>query len=99
MTIAEVEELVPAGELDPDAVHTPGIYVQRIVQGDRMGLIERLTLADAPSESCSPETNPNDAMRERIVRRAALELSDGDYVNLGASLPPLAVPAPCHRRA
>ena len=99
VTIAEVEELVPAGELDPDAVHTPGIYVQRVVQGDRMGLIERLTLADAPSESFSPETNPNDAMRERIVRRAALELSDGDYVNLGASLPPLAVPAPCHRRA
>ena len=92
MTIAEVEELVPAGELDPDAVHTPGIYVQRVVQGDRMGLIERLTLADAPSESFSPETNPNDAMRERIVRRAALELSDGDYVNLGASLPHLAAP-------
>jgi hypothetical protein len=92
VTIAEVEELVPAGELDPDAVHTPGIYVQRVVQGDRMGLIERLTLADAPSESFSPRTNPNDAMRERIVRRAALELSDGDYVNLGASLPHLAAP-------
>ena len=83
---------MPAGELDPDAVHTPGIYVQRVVQGDRMGLIERLTLADAPSESFSPGTNPNDAMRERIVRRAALELSDGDYVNLGAPLPHLAAP-------
>ncbi|RME15445.1 MAG: CoA transferase subunit A [Bdellovibrio sp.] len=34
ITIAEVEELVPAGELDPDQVHTPGIYVQRIFQGD-----------------------------------------------------------------
>ncbi|NBV30023.1 MAG: CoA transferase subunit A [Chitinophagaceae bacterium] len=33
ITIAEVEELVPAGELDPDAIHTPGIYVQRIFQG------------------------------------------------------------------
>ena len=31
ITVAEVEELVPAGELDPDAIHTPGIFVQRVV--------------------------------------------------------------------
>lgn len=34
ITIAEVEELVPAGQLDPDQIHTPGIYVQRIFQGE-----------------------------------------------------------------
>jgi 3-oxoacid CoA-transferase subunit A len=33
ITIAEVEELVPAGELDPDHIHLPGIYVHRIFQG------------------------------------------------------------------
>ena len=33
ITVAEVEELVPAGELDPDQIHVPGIYVQRIFQG------------------------------------------------------------------
>lgn len=33
ITVAEVEELVPAGELDPDQIHTPGIFVQRIFQG------------------------------------------------------------------
>ena len=33
ITIAEVEELVPAGRLDPDTIHTPGIYVHRIFQG------------------------------------------------------------------
>lgn len=33
ITIAEVEELVPAGELDPAQIHTPGIFVQRIFQG------------------------------------------------------------------
>ncbi len=33
ITIAEVEELVPAGELDPNQVHTPGIYVHRIFKG------------------------------------------------------------------
>lgn len=35
ITIAEVEELVEAGELDPDSIHTPGIYVQRILKGTR----------------------------------------------------------------
>lgn len=35
ITIAEVEELVPAGALDPDHIHTPGIYVHRIFQGSR----------------------------------------------------------------
>ncbi|MHC2992037.1 succinyl-CoA:3-ketoacid-CoA transferase [Pontibacter sp. HJ8] len=35
ITVAEVEELVPAGELDPNMIHTPGIYVQRIFQGEQ----------------------------------------------------------------
>jgi 3-oxoacid CoA-transferase subunit A len=44
ITIAEVEELVPAGELDPNHIHTPGIFVQRIFQGvDYEKRIERLT--------------------------------------------------------
>lgn len=34
ITVAEVEELVPAGELNPNEIHTPGIFVQRIYQGD-----------------------------------------------------------------
>jgi 3-oxoacid CoA-transferase subunit A len=34
ITIAEVEELVPVGELDPDTIHTPGIFVQRVVVGE-----------------------------------------------------------------
>ncbi len=33
VTVAEVEELVEVGELEPDQVHTPGIYVDRIIQG------------------------------------------------------------------
>lgn len=33
VTVAEVEHLVPSGSIDPDQVHTPGIYVQRILQG------------------------------------------------------------------
>jgi 3-oxoacid CoA-transferase subunit A len=35
ITVAEVEELVPAGTFDPDAIHIPGIFVQRIFQGEK----------------------------------------------------------------
>jgi len=45
ITVAEVEELVPAGELDPDAIHTPGIFVQRVVLcRENAKRIERRTL-------------------------------------------------------
>jgi len=44
VTVAEVEELVPAGELDPNQIHTPGLFVQRIFQGaDYEKRIERVT--------------------------------------------------------
>ncbi|MCC5921094.1 MAG: CoA transferase subunit A [Cyclobacteriaceae bacterium] len=47
ITIAEVEELVPAGELDPNQIHTPGIYVQRIFEGKNYEKrIEQRTVAE-----------------------------------------------------
>ena len=48
VTIAEVEHLVQPGEIDPDAVHTPAIYVQRILQGEHYeGRIEKRTVRKA----------------------------------------------------
>jgi 3-oxoacid CoA-transferase subunit A len=45
ITVAEVEELVEVGTLDPDAIHTPGIYVQRIIDGSPYrGKIEKRTV-------------------------------------------------------
>lgn len=44
VTIAEVEQLVETGELDPDHIHTPGIYVQRMLEGQQEKRIERLTV-------------------------------------------------------
>ena len=45
--VAEVEEIVPSGKLNPDLIHTPGIYVHRIVQGTHEKRIEQRTVRTA----------------------------------------------------
>ena len=47
ITVAEVEEIVPAGELDPEQIHTPGIYVQRVIKGEFEKRIEQRTVRSA----------------------------------------------------
>lgn len=50
VTVAEVEELVEPGQLDPDLIHTPGVFVQRIFKGDRFEKrIEFRTTQENPS--------------------------------------------------
>ena len=52
ITVAEVEELVPEGSLDPNAIHTPGIFVQRIFQGpDYEKRIEQRTVRPQTPQS------------------------------------------------
>ena len=44
ISVAEVEELVEVGALDPESVHTPGVFVQRVVVAPRQKRIERRTV-------------------------------------------------------
>ena len=47
VTVVEVEEILQAGELDPDHIHTPGIYINRIIKGeDYSRSIENLTVRE-----------------------------------------------------
>ena len=60
--VAEVEEIVPAGSLDPDAIHLPGIYVHRLIQGSHEKRIEQRTVrkreAPATPAAAGSETGP-----------------------------------------
>merc|ERR1712142_528373 len=87
ITIVEVEEIVD--EIPADEVHIPGIYVQRVVLADKLEKrIERRTIS--VEGGAEKPKSAGALMRERIIRRAALEFEDGMYANLGIGMPMLA---------
>lgn len=93
MTIVEAENIVEPGEIAPEAVHLPGIYVKRVIQSTEEKQIEKFTFKKEDLESDPSKalgTGEQAAKRERIVRRAAKEFKNGMYANLGIGMPMLA---------
>ena len=92
MTIVETENIVEPGEIDPAAVHLPGIYVKRIIKSTTEKRIELLTLTKEEGGVDMGILGKGDTAtkRERIVRRAAKEFKNGMYANLGIGMPMLA---------
>ncbi|GAB1522907.1 succinyl-CoA:3-ketoacid-coenzyme A transferase [Rhizoctonia solani] len=94
LTIVEAEEIVPVGAIDPQHVHLPGVYVDRIVPATAPKEIEFRTISPGKDaaidvDAALGEKGEARERRERIVKRAAKELRDGYYVNLGIGMPNL----------
>lgn len=89
VTIVEAENIVPIGDIAPDDVHLPGIYIDRIVPATAEKKIEIRKLSEDEGDIVE-EKSGGAVRRERIARRTAKELKHGYYVNLGVGIPTLA---------
>ena len=87
--MCQAENIVPVGSISPNAIHLPGIYVDRIVQANTAKHIEIQTLAQPASDSPGGNGHAAQDIRHRIARRAARELKNGFHVNLGIGMPTL----------
>lgn len=83
-SIVEVEEVVETGDLPPEQIHVPSVYVHAFYVGESYEKpIEKLRFREPGSMNAVGSSSESDGSRIRIAKRAALEVGDGDYVNLG----------------
>lgn len=93
LTIVEAENIVEIGEIGPDEVDLPGIFVDRVVPATADKKIEILKIREpetGPDETESSTKSDHQIRRDRIGKRASQELQEGFYVNLGVGIPTLA---------
>ena len=82
LVIAEVETIVPVGDIPPEHIHTPGCYVDYLVEA-------KLLPEDLGSSVSVSTSKKVDDRRMHIARRALAALKPGDVVNLGIGIPTL----------
>ena len=90
--VVEADEIVPAGELDPEAIHLPGIFVDSVVRHDiprDQLLAEAWGYRKDPTEAPTMEGEVRGLTREQMGLRVARMVADYEYVNLGVGLPTL----------
>lgn len=83
LAIVEAENIVEVGEIDPNDVDLPGIFIDRIVPATEPSQVEILKTRSAGDGNEVKPKGDAQLRRDRIARRAAKELKDGFYVNLG----------------
>jgi 3-oxoacid CoA-transferase len=83
IVVAEVEIIVPVGAIEPESIHTPGCYIDYLVQASLR--VEDL----GTSASVKSSSKKVDDARMNMARRAFAELKKGDVVNLGIGIPTL----------
>lgn len=90
VSIVEVEEIVDVGQIEPEHVHIPAIYVHRVVLGSKYEKrIEKVKLRSDAQQSSSVSMSPEQQLRIKIAKRAAKEFADGMFANLGIGIPVL----------
>jgi 3-oxoacid CoA-transferase len=88
ITIVEADEIVEVGEIDPDEIQLPGIFVNRVIQGvNEQKRIEKLTLNMGYGVQIPAKTEADRHLRTKIAQRAAKEIKHDTYVNLGIGMP------------
>ncbi|HEX5996215.1 MAG TPA: 3-oxoacid CoA-transferase [Jiangellales bacterium] len=90
VAIAEVDEIVEVGELSPDEIDLPGVFVGRVVRSELQMDVQNLPMRPSrPAESAREYLGKPALTRGEVARRTARLLPDGAVVNLGAGLPNL----------